>query len=169
MTLYTPNVVLLTIIISVICAALALLLVLLWRRHRHEDTVGDEKYAYLNTEEVIALNALVTNRDNLLRDGPGLESALNRPQTSAYYEQADISRQTALLIEGIALNHPFIDGNKRTALLSGVTFLDINRYRLTRHARRVAGQRVEQLVISHDIDRFTKWLRSQVRRKKNTQ
>jgi len=44
-----------------------------------------------------------------------LDSAVHRAQTAAYYGGADLFLQAAALANGIALNHPFIDGNKRSA------------------------------------------------------
>lgn len=76
----------------------------------------------------------------------------------SFYEDADIVIQTAVLIEGIAMAHSFIDGNKRTALLAGVTFLDINGYEL-RDARNVIGKRIEDLVVTRDTNQFREWLR----------
>jgi death-on-curing protein len=43
-----------------------------------------------------------------------------------YYEGANVITQVALYMVGIALNHPFVDGNKRTGYISGVTFLQVN-------------------------------------------
>ncbi len=45
---------------------------------------------------------------------------------AAHYEGANLSTQTVLLLTGVALNHPFRDGNKRTALAVADTFLDHN-------------------------------------------
>ena len=59
-----------------------------------------------------------------------LESALARPCHAALYEQADIAAQAATLLWGLAENQPFIDGNKRTALVVGLTFLRVNGYRV---------------------------------------
>ncbi len=53
-----------------------------------------------------------------LIDAAKLESAMMRPRMAAHYEGADIYRQAALLIAGVALAHAFVDGNKRTATLS---------------------------------------------------
>lgn len=61
-----------------------------------------------------------------LRDMGLLQSALERPRNKFLYEGADLARLTAALGYGIARNHPFIDGNKRTALLAMYTFLGIN-------------------------------------------
>lgn len=55
-----------------------------------------------------------------------LESAVRRPQNAAYYDDADLITQAALYMVGIALNHPFVDGNKRTGYISGMTFLQVN-------------------------------------------
>jgi death-on-curing protein len=56
-----------------------------------------------------------------------LESALARPQ-SGYY--ADLIQEAAALWESLSQNHPFIDGNKRTAVTVTAAFLKINGYQL---------------------------------------
>ncbi len=62
-----------------------------------------------------------------VRDGGLLESALNRPRNLLAYEsRASIFRLAATLCLGIARNHPFNDGNKRTALLATRAFLYLN-------------------------------------------
>lgn len=60
-----------------------------------------------------------------LRDPGQLESALYRPQTGYY---ADLIAEAAALWESLSQNHPFIDGNKRTAFGSMHTFLMFNGY-----------------------------------------
>lgn len=55
-----------------------------------------------------------------------LESALARPRNLYEYEQADLPRLAAAYALGIARNHPFIEGNKRTALMALYTFLKLN-------------------------------------------
>ena len=61
-----------------------------------------------------------------LRDQGMLESALDRPRNKWAYEQAELPELAAAYGFGIARNHPFIDGNKRTALLAIYTFLGVN-------------------------------------------
>lgn len=62
-----------------------------------------------------------------VRDPGLLESALARPQNIRAYEpDADIARLAVAYALGIAKNHPFIDGNKRTALVAMRTFLVLN-------------------------------------------
>ena len=61
-----------------------------------------------------------------LRDIALLESALNRPLNKWSYESAELPELAAAYAYGIARNHPFVDGNKRTALLAMYTFLGVN-------------------------------------------
>ncbi len=67
-----------------------------------------------------------------VRDLGSLESALALAQNIAAYEpEADIARLAAAYGFGIAKNHPFIDGNKRTALVAVRTFLILIGYTIT--------------------------------------
>ena len=61
-----------------------------------------------------------------LRDEGMLESALDRPRNRWAYEQAELAELAAAYAFGIARNHPFVDGNKRTSLLALYTFLGVN-------------------------------------------
>jgi len=62
-----------------------------------------------------------------IRDETLLDSALAKPlNVFAYADQPDIFRLAASYAFGIARNHAFVDGNKRTALVVSLTFLDRN-------------------------------------------
>jgi death-on-curing protein len=61
-----------------------------------------------------------------LRDEGMLDSALSRPMKRAAYGSIDLAELAAADAFGIAKNHPFIDGNKRAAFLSLITFLGLN-------------------------------------------
>jgi death-on-curing protein len=62
-----------------------------------------------------------------VRDQGLLESALDRPRNLLAYEpKSSLFRLAAVLCIGIARNHPFNDGNKRTALLATRAFLYLN-------------------------------------------
>ena len=61
-----------------------------------------------------------------IRDEGGLHSALARPENLAAYGEPDLFDLAAAYAVGIAQNHPSIDGNKRTAFVVAVTFLDLN-------------------------------------------
>jgi death on curing protein len=66
-----------------------------------------------------------------VRDSGLVEAALFRPQTG-YYE--DLMAEAAALWESLAQNHPFLDGNKRTAFAATYTFLAINGVSVTADA-----------------------------------
>jgi death-on-curing protein len=63
-----------------------------------------------------------------LRDEGMLESALQRPRNKWSYEDGELPELAAAYAFGIARNHPFVDGNKRTSLLALYTFLGINSF-----------------------------------------
>jgi death-on-curing protein len=66
-----------------------------------------------------------------IRDFGLLESALDRPRNRLAYEpKSTLFELAATLCVGLAKNHPFIDGNKRTALLATCAFLFLNGYAL---------------------------------------
>jgi len=61
-----------------------------------------------------------------VRDRGMLQSALQRPHNKLRYEGADLSALAGAYALGIAKNHPFVDGNKRTAAVVCETFLNRN-------------------------------------------
>jgi death-on-curing protein len=63
-----------------------------------------------------------------VRDIGLLESALARPENLYAYGEQDLFLLAAAYAEGIARNHPFIDGNKRTAYTAAGLFLHVNGY-----------------------------------------
>jgi death-on-curing protein len=86
---------------------------------------------YLQLEDILEFYAAIiggtaAQAADHLRDRAGLESALGRPARYAHYESADLVLQAAVLVHGIAEGQPFIDGNKRTALVAMLTFLEVN-------------------------------------------
>jgi death on curing protein len=85
---------------------------------------------YLTPADILAMHDLLVARYGGrpgVRDPGALESAAFRPQ-SGYY--SSVIEEAAALMESIAKNHPFIDGNKRTAFAATDVFLRINGYRL---------------------------------------
>jgi death-on-curing protein len=90
---------------------------------------------YLELEDVLELYAAIiggsaTQAADHLRNRPGLEGAIARPATHAHYRAADIVDQAAVLAHGIAETQPFVDGNKRVALIAMLTFLEVNGLRI---------------------------------------
>jgi death-on-curing protein len=96
---------------------------------------GEIEPVYLTLADVLELHALIIDATaaqaaDQLRTRAGLESALARPQTYAHYQDADLALQAAVLAHGIAEGQYFIDGNKRTALITMLVFLEINGSRI---------------------------------------
>lgn len=93
-----------------------------------------------------------------IRDLGLLESALARPR-SGYY--SSLSEQAAALMQSLALNHAFVDGNKRLAFGLTAVFLRINVFRT-----RVTPQEGEAFVVKRiianraELEEITDWLES---------
>jgi death-on-curing protein len=97
-----------------------------------------------------------------IRDLGLLESALARPQNLAAYGEPDLAAMAGAYAFGIARNHPFLDGNKRTSYVVTLVFLRLNGFdvqadeasRLDMWLRLAAGDVTE--------DSLTAWLRSRL-------
>jgi len=118
---------------------------------------------YLTVAEVLAMHADQIERyggSHGVRDPGLLEAALFRPQTGYY---ADLVEEAAALWESMSQNHPFIDGNKRTAFAATYTFLAINGARLIADAQEtydfVAGLYERNQV---NFDKLVLWLREHI-------
>jgi death-on-curing protein len=118
---------------------------------------------YLTVAEVLAMHADLIERyggTQGLRDQGLLEAALYRPQTGYY---ADLIEEAAALWESLSQNHPFLDGNKRTAFAATYTFLAIN-------GTRLGADTAETYVFLADLyetnqfrfDKLVPWLRIHV-------
>jgi death-on-curing protein len=86
---------------------------------------------WLELDDVLEIHAAIiggtpAQAADLLRNRSGLLSALERPAAYAHYEDADLAMQAAVLAHGIAEGQPFLDGNKRAALIAMLTFLEVN-------------------------------------------
>jgi death-on-curing protein len=84
---------------------------------------------WLDTDIVLDVHAeqlaLFGGADGI-RDLGLLESALGRPLNKFAYGGTDLAALAAAYAYGIARNHPFVDGNKRTAFASMIVFLGLN-------------------------------------------
>lgn len=108
-----------------------------------EERSGGGGPLYLTLADVLELYGLIVGATaaeaaGQLRNRAGLESALARPETYAHYQDADLVLQAAVLAHGIAEGQQFIDGNKRTALIAMLTFLEINGWSIEATDRELA-------------------------------
>src|SRR5260370_28639329 len=98
-----------------------------------------------------------------VRDMGLLESALARPQNLLAYGSPDVADLAAAYAAGIARNHPFIDGNKRTAWVVAETFVELNGSEI---AADDAGAYEVMLSLAEgriDESAFAAWMRPQIK------
>jgi death-on-curing protein len=94
-----------------------------------------------------------------LRDLGLLESALARPRNAWGYGVTDICALAASLAHGIARNHPFIDGNKRTAYVAMESFLIMNGIDLTADDATATVAMLDLAAGAMSEEEFAAWLR----------
>lgn len=96
-----------------------------------------------------------------VRDSGLLDSALARPRNREAYGIDDLCELAAAYAYGIARNHPFIDGNKRTAWTVARTFLALNGRRLNPDRAEAIEQMVQLAEGLLDEAGFATWLATQ--------
>lgn len=94
-----------------------------------------------------------------LRDAGLLASALARPQNKAAYEQPSAFDLASAYAAGIILNHPFVDGNKRTGFLTAFIFLDLNGWTLEAPEAEAVAAVLGLALREMDGDIFAHWLK----------
>jgi len=87
--------------------------------------IADPVILAIHDEQLAEHGGLSGTRDQGL-----LESALARPKNMYAYGEEDVAVLAAAYCYGIARNHPFLDGNKRTAFVAAELFLMLNGYML---------------------------------------
>src|SRR5579859_7816108 len=84
---------------------------------------------WLDRTDCLAIHEMVLAQHGGLagvRDPGMLESALSKPQNLFAYSKPTLAQMAASYAAGIVLNHPFLDGNKRTGFMVAATFLELN-------------------------------------------
>ena len=116
---------------------------------------------YLTVADVLGMHTVLIQRYGGapgVRDPGALESALFRPQTGSY---EDIVAEAAALLESLAINHPFVDGNKRIAFAAADVFLRINGWRLQRSPMQIHAEMLQMFEAgTFDIANLEPWLRA---------
>jgi death on curing protein len=98
-----------------------------------------------------------------IRDRGLLESALAKPRQRLIYEQCDLQTLAAAYAYGIARNHPFVDGNKRTAYVVCRTFLILNGWDIVGPLTGRYTVFMELAAGKINEDNLTVWLRNNTR------
>lgn len=100
-----------------------------------------------------------------VRDEGLLESALARPQNRFAYGDCDVVALAAAYAFGIARNHPFIDGNKRTAFVACELFLTANGYDLVASDEECLAMMLSLAASEVGEADFAAWLRDSVEKR----
>ena len=116
---------------------------------------------HLTVADVLGMHTVLMQRYGGamgVRDPGALEAALFRPQTG-YYK--DIVAKAAALLESLAINHPFVDGNKRIAFAAADVFLRINGWRLQRAPLLIHAEMIQMFESgTFDMAHVEPWLRA---------
>jgi death on curing protein len=97
------------------------------------------------------------------RDQGLFESALARPLNAAAYGQPDAAELAAAYGFGLARNHPFVDGNKRTAFVAVELFLELNGFELQAGDADCVMTMLAVAAGQMDEAAFARWLRQHTR------
>ena len=118
----------------------------------------------LTLEQILQLHALVLVKDggaDGVRDVGRLEAAVSTQHQVVFGEElySTVFAKSAALIRGIIGDHPFTDGNKRTAMLAGLTLLEVNGYNFTAQRGELEDFAVHVATNRLDIDAIADWLK----------
>lgn len=115
---------------------------------------------YLTSARILRINGKVLGGEPALRDWGFLDSAANRPMAAMFGEEAypTVTEKAAALLHSLVLNHPFVDGNKRTATAAMIQFLKKNGVRPNWQPEQALEFIVAVAEGKHDVPAITAWL-----------
>ncbi len=130
------------------------------------DAVFVNPVRYLQADELVFINGKVLNNEKILRgelkirDRERLEAAVARPASSAFGEDAykSLQEKVASMMHSVARNHPFTDGNKRTATMSTIFMLNVNGYDVDWDASDALDVILKVAEGKMDMPEFAEWL-----------
>ena len=120
---------------------------------------------YLTIEQALFIHKRIideTGGARGVRDIGALQASISHPQ--AIFDKLplspDIFSNAAALLHGIILNHPFVDGNKRTGLTVAALFLQINGKKLAASHEELELFILDIAVGRYDVGEIAQWLRT---------
>ena len=120
---------------------------------------------YLTSEQILFIHYRVieeTGGGHGIRDLPLMESAVSRPRATFDRDDLypDLFTKAAALMHGIIKNHPFLDGNKRTAITAASIFLLRNGYALKTSNRALTQFTLKTASEKREISDIARWFES---------
>jgi death-on-curing protein len=119
----------------------------------------------LTLEQLLELHTIIiaqTGGSDGLRDLGRLESAIAAQTQNVFGEELypSLHEKSAALIRGIIADHPFVDGNKRTAMLAGLTFQRVNEFKFQAKKGELENFAVKIAVDKLDVSEVAAWLKA---------
>lgn len=128
---------------------------------------------FLTFEEVVAIHHDQINRyggSHGIRDLGLLMSAISRPQVSFAGKDLypNIFTKAAALMQSLILNHPFVDGNKRTAVVASARSLFVNSYILKSNKKELIAIALNIGVKNWNIEKVSFWLKKNSKKRRKS-
>lgn len=116
---------------------------------------------FLNIVEMMIINEEIIGKQSQLRDVDLLESAVLRPQSSAFGADAypTVLDKAAALFHSLLRNHAFVDGNKRTSVVALLMFLRLNGYDVRWDAEQALDMILNIATGEYTVEHIATWLR----------
>lgn len=119
---------------------------------------------FLTLAHILQLHALVTVKFggvSTVRDIGRLEATVATQHQEVFGQELypTLHEKAAALLRGIIADHPFVDGNKRTAMLTAMVFLELNSQRLTAHKGEIEDFAVIVAKDCPSVGEIAQWLR----------
>ena len=123
--------------------------------------------AFLGVEDLLLLHADTIERDGGLsgvREYGLLESAaaMPRQQFGGHYLHEDLPAMAAAYMYHVSQNHPFVDGNKRVAVMAAYVFLDANGVEFAPAPKELESIALKVAAGQLSKDQLTDWMRQQI-------
>ncbi|WP_413937089.1 type II toxin-antitoxin system death-on-curing family toxin [Nitrospira sp. BLG_1] len=130
-----------------------------------------EEVLFLSVDDVLLLHRDTIDSDggsHGVRDYGLLDAAgaMPRQQFGGKYLHEDVAAMAAAYMLHIAQNHPFVDGNKRAAVLSALVFLNVNGIETLPDPKELESVTLQLAAGEMGKDILTRWLRNQISGKK---
>ena len=127
------------------------------------------KISYLSTTQVLVIHDQMVKRFGGLsgiRDLGLIESAVGRPQATFDGKELykTVFEKGAALLQSLLKNHPFTDGNKRTALVSTGMFFKLNGFKLINNHKDEVNFTLEVNNQNLTVEQIVEWLKSNSRK-----
>lgn len=121
----------------------------------------------LTLEQLLEIHALIiefTKGNFGLRDLGRLESVIATQTQNIFDEELypSIINKAAAMIRSIIADHPFVDGNKRTAMLAGLTLLEMNKIKLTITSEELEDFAIKTAINHLDVTKISNWIQEHI-------